>query len=256
MRKEPRGRGKLQVALNAWAREAFRDQADQDYIAARDIYRLEFREQFLWSGLQAIEKHLKAILLYNGVSSRYKNWPATKGPEFNHDIAGLLKAVGAVPEIEFSYPDSVAQFVDYLNRLGTNRYYDRSTYTVGDELHKLDEAVWHIRRYCQNLHFEVDDPVTGTRDVVAEQAAWLNSSELLEKPWQFRLRGGLLERILCGGSSRARDALVWKNLYYGSRGKNEVAYPALTGSANPPNVRPWASDPKLRSELEKYVKLS
>ena len=56
----------LQNALNAIAREEFRDLADYDYISARVSFRLNLREQFYWSGLQVVEKYLKAILLFNG----------------------------------------------------------------------------------------------------------------------------------------------------------------------------------------------
>jgi HEPN domain-containing protein len=246
---------KLQVALNSYAREVFRDQADQDYISARSIYRLKFREQFLWSSLQAVEKYLKGILLYNGVSALYKNWPSTKGPQFSHDLVALLEAVKKVPDIDFDCPAGVERFVDYLNRLGPNRYFDRPTYTRGDEIHSLDQAVWHIRRYCQDLHFEVNDPVTGKRDVVADLARGLKSPNLLTKPWKFRLFGGFLEKSLEGNKSLVRDSLVWKNFYYGRRGKHVVTYPPLTGSANPPSVRSWARDSNIRNQLEQYVKL-
>ncbi len=61
----------LQVILNTFARDVFRKQADYDYIAARMNYRMRLREQFLWSGQQAVEKYFKAILLYNGISARF-----------------------------------------------------------------------------------------------------------------------------------------------------------------------------------------
>lgn len=246
---------KVQVALNSYAREAFRDQADQDYIAARTIYRLHFREQFLWLALQAIEKYLKAILLYNGKSSRYRNSASLKGAEFGHDIIGLLAALKEIAAIEFECPERIEAFIAYLNRFGNNRYFDRATYTMGDEIHKLDEAVWYIRRFCQYLHWEVDDPRSGRRDVISELVADLKTPRVMGKPWRFRLFGGLLEKILDGKRTPAREALVWKNLFYGHRGKLEVTYEPLTGSANPPNVRSWSQDPSMRAQLEKYVKL-
>lgn len=65
--------------LNNFATRSFRDVADQDYVLARIAYRSELYAQFLWSGLQAIEKYLKAILLYNRIQQPQK-LRATIGP--------------------------------------------------------------------------------------------------------------------------------------------------------------------------------
>lgn len=71
--------------LNDFATRSFRDIADQDYIMARAAYRATLYPQFLWSGLQAIEKYLKAILLYNRI-------PQPKGKDLlRHDLARALE---------------------------------------------------------------------------------------------------------------------------------------------------------------------
>ena len=156
----------LQLALNTWAKEAFRDQGDRDYVSARLVYRLKFREQFLWSGLQAIEKYLKGILLFNGRSSRYRHWPNTGGREFGHDLVALFQTVKSISEIQVTCPRGVTIFVKYLDHFGMNRYFDRSTYTIGNELMELDRAVWHIRRYCQYLHWVVEDRTGSSIDMI------------------------------------------------------------------------------------------
>lgn len=56
---------KIEALMNDFATRSFRDIADQDYIAARLSYRYGLYSQFHWQSLQAIEKYLKAILLYN-----------------------------------------------------------------------------------------------------------------------------------------------------------------------------------------------
>src|SRR4029077_20656965 len=61
----------LRIALLTLATEIFREQADQDYVVARACYRMNLREQFLWASLQACEKFLKAILLFNEKSARF-----------------------------------------------------------------------------------------------------------------------------------------------------------------------------------------
>ncbi|WP_107804507.1 HEPN domain-containing protein [Nitrosomonas oligotropha] len=64
------------VLINDFATRSFRDIADQDYIAARLSYRHGLYSQFHWQSLQALEKYLKAILLYNRIEAK----------NINHDI--------------------------------------------------------------------------------------------------------------------------------------------------------------------------
>ena len=71
---------KLDRFVNSFATQSFRDQADRDYVSARLACRHELFPQFLWASHQAVEKYLKAILLYNRVR-------ATK---VGHDLARAL----------------------------------------------------------------------------------------------------------------------------------------------------------------------
>ncbi|OGP57868.1 MAG: hypothetical protein A2162_02300 [Deltaproteobacteria bacterium RBG_13_52_11b] len=66
-----------------FANRSYRDSADQDYIMARQAYRMQFDSQFRWNSLQAVEKYLKAILLYNDRS--------TIG--ISHNLVEALKSV-------------------------------------------------------------------------------------------------------------------------------------------------------------------
>src|ERR1700730_6439660 len=111
----------LQIALRTIAEEAFRDQADKDYVAARSNYRMNLREQFLWSGLQACEQYLKAILLFNNLSARFarSNHGRTKWNkkrEFKHNLRRLFGAVNRIPEGGFVWPKFLPGFLDYLTR--------------------------------------------------------------------------------------------------------------------------------------------
>lgn len=247
---------KLQVLLNTYAREVFRDQADQDYISARSIWRLRFREQFLWASLQAMEKYLKGTLLFNGVSARYVDGSnaGRKAKMFSHDLVKLLTAVKKIEGVEFSFPPEVEHTLDYINHYGNNRYFDRATYTVGDELLSVDAAVWHIRRYCQYLRFGFETPEE-EEEATKRYVSWLNSPERLESPWRLRLPSGLIERLVEGERTPARDALVWNNLYYGKVVKSSITVLLRHEVVNPPNVRTWARDPQNRAQLEKYVLL-
>lgn len=115
---------------------SFRDVADKDYLAARVLYRYELEPQFLWAGSQAIEKYLKAILLFNGRSAK----------RIGHDIDKALQAVDAISDLALDLPVDVREFVAHLARQGPNRYFDRPLETHGDELAQLDRSVWYIRR--------------------------------------------------------------------------------------------------------------
>jgi len=59
-----------EILLNDFAIRSFRDVADYDYIAARMTYRTSLFSQFLWSGLQAVEKYLKCLLLLNRMEAK------------------------------------------------------------------------------------------------------------------------------------------------------------------------------------------
>lgn len=99
----------------SFIKTSFRDVADRDYIAARILYRHDLKLQFLWSSLQAIEKYLKSVLLFNGRSA--------KG--YGHDLEKLFSALPKeIPDINFDFPADVEDFVRYLAKFGANRYFD------------------------------------------------------------------------------------------------------------------------------------
>jgi HEPN domain-containing protein len=102
----------LDALINDFANRSFRDFADQDYISARIAYRNKFDQQFRWCSLQAIEKYLKAILLYNRKSSK----------DVKHDVNSALHRVQEINDLEFSVPPDVETFIDFLSTYGEDRY--------------------------------------------------------------------------------------------------------------------------------------
>jgi HEPN domain-containing protein len=101
----------LQRQLNRVATH-FRKQADYDYISARANCRMGLRQQFLWAGLQAVEKYLKAILLFNGKSAK-------KG---GHDLEKLCKKVKEIDYLKkFLVEECNQRFLSYLSKQGDNR---------------------------------------------------------------------------------------------------------------------------------------
>ncbi len=90
--------------LNDLATRSFRDIADGDYIVARQAFRQRLIQQALWSSLQAIEKYLKAILLYNRVSSK----------NLSHNIVGALARVRGEVKFEVKLTPAAEEFIQYL----------------------------------------------------------------------------------------------------------------------------------------------
>src|ERR1035437_7501130 len=106
----------LQTNLNKIAVFCFRNIADNDYISARTLFRYDLIHQAYWCSLQAIEKYLKAILLFNGKSI----------VKLSHDLHYSLNLVKETKEIKFTLPKDVLIFIDLINDEGENRYYEYS----------------------------------------------------------------------------------------------------------------------------------
>jgi HEPN domain-containing protein len=221
-----------------------RELADKDYISARMNYKLGLLDQFLWAGLQAVEKYLKAILLLNDES--------TLG--LSHRISKAYERVLSIKDNEFDFAEGLDKFIEYLNDYGNNRYWEFPTHASGFEHRDLDLAVWNIRRYCQ--------PSDSTR--AESRYEYLNSDDLKVNRYKLRISGGFLERVLDEErSSDRRKVLVWKNFCYGSRRKHRIKnYRVRARSASPihffrpecyPALKDYVQFPKsVRVELESH----
>lgn len=245
----------LQIILNTYATDIFRKQADCDYISARANYRMSLRQQFLWSAHQAVEKYLKAILLYNGKSARFYTQTTTKKKrEFGHDLDALLLEIGRIQLFKIDIEPDDEQFLSYLSRQGgANRYVGTSAYSIPNAIHRLDKLVWHIRRYCQYI----PDRGIGNHEAVPgmREAILLSITHPSKKntPHSFSLFSGELEEVANRRKNDpARQALVWANLWYGKKKRNLVTYESFSSSEIPPIERGWQGvDWKL---IEEYVK--
>jgi len=198
--------------INDYITRSFRDVADDDYVGARALYRVQLDKQFLWSALQAIEKFLKAILLYHRTS--------TKG--LGHDISSALEKVRSISGLTLKISSSSENFVQRLGTQGVDRYFERPINTDGLGLLELDKAVWELRKCCQAVR--ADDtakaPINGRLE------------EILSKP------------------SRARENLIWKNLYFGRYKK--IKFRRRLKWANPSNF----IYPEIFPELDKLIQFS
>ena len=217
-----------ELIRNAVVRECLVDMADRDYIAARLCWRGRLPEQFLWNGLQALEKQFKAIVVLNGRSA--------KG--FGHNIEKGLTHVLAIADLKVDPPKVIRDFVKYLNHHAPNRYLERPFYLRGAELFELDRAFWHFRRYCQDFRATARYLKKTDAEWLDMNQQWFTNPSHTRRPYRFRIQGGYLEETLEGRRGREQyDALVWKNVYYGKRDKGKIEFRPLGWSANPAHVR-------------------
>lgn len=229
--------------LNEFANRCFRDVADQDYIAARLSFRHGLFPQFLWQAQQAIEKYLKAILLYNRVPAR----------KVGHDLHEALSLTEKLPfEIDLTQP--CRNFIDYLAEYGGNRYFQTPYHLYGPKMTELDRAVWQIRRYCiirSNQAPTQED--AGSNPMSAQESAIRKiQASRQEPPHHFRGPGGLLERILDNPNHLSRGPLIWNNPFFSTKARRQISVPTSFTLANPP----LAMNPGFLDSLLKYVYIS
>ena len=196
--------------INTFASRSFRDLADQDYVSARIAYRKEFDQQFRWCSLQAIEKYLKAILLYNRISS--------KG--LRHNLNEALKRVKGIKDLEFSVPSDVEKFIDYISVYGPDRYLGHPTHLKDSALLTLDKSVWCIRRHCFFMR-QVVKTDSGERHLFEANKQKAMNPYFEEHPNKYRIVGGYLEEVLDKKLPAYYD-LVWKNFFFGQVKKHKI----------------------------------
>lgn len=187
-----------QDLINDYVLRSLRYTADEDYIAARMSYRVGLIEPFLWSSLHAIEKYLKALLLFNKKSAK----------KFNHNIVKLLKTAKEIEGLDLRLPTQAESFIKYINEFGENRYFEGSACLEEYALDSLDEVVWYIRRYCYDRSaYE------------GYNLREIEPSYLETNPKEYRLSGGLLEKVI-KEKPRSYRYLVWDNFFYGEQKNN------------------------------------
>jgi hypothetical protein len=227
--------------LNDFATRSFRDTADQDYVVARSAYRAELDAQFLWSGLQAIEKYIKAILLYNRIPQ-----PQKQGAILGHHLDRGLKSLEELP-FTIHLSETSHQIIEHLDTYGRFRYLDTPYHVSGNDLPKLDRAVWEIRLYCRVLNHQ--EKVGGKIfDMLPSNLAAIERLIKAPRP-AMEAENGLLGTILSKRDHPARSMLIWKNLFFNRHNRNTIKWRSRTHSVN----SPLSLHPELLNEVRKYV---
>ena len=148
--------------------------------------------------------------------------------------------------------DLSARVLDFVQKLESGarfRYYETSYFSEYVELLQLDKAVWEIRRYCQPMDYDLE--VDGRKvNQLAMNLERVRTARLAEERGTC-ITGGWLEQVIAKPTHEAREALLWKNLFFGhSRGKS-VKLQTFEEAGN----SPLFLYPEIVDEVAKYVYL-
>jgi len=227
----------LDQLINDFATRSFRDTGDGDYIAARLAFRARLIQQFLWSGLQAIEKYLKCVLVLNRICARR-----------GHNLAEVLQVFDANKKFDLALTDGTRQFLVYLDTYGRHRYYETPYYTLGHELLSLDRAVWEVRHYARVMDYRIKDLQGGNIERLPYEVA---ANEVAGKPppHRFSIIGGRLEALIANRDHPSREPLLWQNAFFGRRSRKQIRLSSGLDAGN----SPLSLHPEILDEVLKYV---
>ncbi len=191
--------------------EMFIATADHNYVLARWSFHQQLNVDFFWLAVHSVEKYLKAALLMNGKSAK----------KYGHDITKLYAAVTPLapelfpttltkPEermpVEYWHNEMTENFIARLYRDGQadNRYQIFGYSRHPEDLWKLDQVVYSVRRVCKTLEaYELGKPHDG--------AANMANREVLRKfPKRWRLNSKP-EETMSGnhGQELLEASLTW-----------------------------------------------
>jgi hypothetical protein len=214
----------IDALMNDFAIRSFRDQADEDYIAARMAFRARLVTPTLWQSHQAVEKYLKCILLLNRIPAK-RVW---------HDLKAALHTIKSSGKVVVDLTKITTDFITYLDTFGKFRYLEISTFASGTDLVTLDRTAWELRRYCTLS--------TQLHKLVLQNGAL---------PPNVRIVGGYLEKVLDDNASPAREQLSWRNAFFGRRRRRRVPVANWSKMTN----APLYLNPQIMDEVLKYVYL-
>lgn len=225
---------RVRAQTNNIVKRMFLDTADQGCAVARWAFFQNLYTEFWWSGLHALEKYLKAILLLNGCSAKNQG----------HKIQDLLEDVRNLDESilfdrlikpsqiddEFFFREmSIDEFFERLSSEGNsnNRYMLYGYSVMEDDIYKFDQVVWQIRRLCRPFHSEITTS-SGVKSsnlveiLMKDRANWFLGDHLIERALKEKLPSG------------ATDALLDRNFSFAPSYPHENLGTWRSASANPP----------------------
>ena len=173
---------------------------------------------------------MKAILLYFNKDTR----------GINHNLIEAIKRVESIQEIKWDFLERHREFLEYLSKNWVDRYFEFLKNSVVGALLKLDDFVWHARRFCQDI------PSLMKESDWSEYYDYLQSNKTRKEANKLKLKQpGYLEKVLGDNKfSLQRQNLIWKNYFYGTNKKHKFRFDYKSKSGTPAHfyftdIFPW-----------------
>lgn len=189
--------------------EMYLHTADENYITARWCHDQQLWTDFFWNSVHALEKYMKAVLLFNGISVKKEGHGLASLYEKVERLAGAL-----LPTLLTQPPDlDIYHWVnrtpmEFMKTLDDNGNADNRYLTYGYSvhawyIHMVDAMVWHIRRLALPLDTPLFSQTNATRpthrQILTNQPNWVDNQMLA------------LERTIAADGTQAQRALLNNN---------------------------------------------
>lgn len=189
--------------------------ADEDYLAARWMLANGF-PSFFWQACQALEKYFKAGIVLNGLSAK------GLGHSLSKCHARHVGAMGSFAVLAFSRPaglhesywddETVAKYLHRIESCGQpdGRYGLVGWWRNQDDLFKLDQLCWHLRRLAIGLDWIVGEDFPPSESMTDFQGKTYR--EALQEYPQSTPRGafdGLDTALINFGTKRGEILARW-----------------------------------------------
>jgi hypothetical protein len=210
--------------------------ADENYITARWCYDNGLMTDFFWNSVHALEKYMKAVLLFNGMGvGRFSHGLAALWDELLKLAGPLLPTDLARPanlDIDYWHDMTAREFIEALDRNGNadNRYLTFGYVQRHWYLHMVDSLVWAVRR----LALPLDAPILNRRDV---PTAPTHRDVLIRQPDYTSLTSLPVDKLITGPDSDARRALLNNNCAFAPDDFQHEPKRSRTSGRNPVLLR-------------------
>ena len=113
--------------------------------------------------------------MYNGESA--------KG--LSHCLLSAYQRVLEISDIKFDFPADIKEYIELIDKQGSNRYFESSYIFSTKDCLKLDKTVWYLRKWCKYIR--------GSATIFRDAMEDIKSKKYKKIPITYRIFWGYLK---------------------------------------------------------------